>query len=353
VLFAEPAKGPYVFKPGGIPAKKSEYESNTSLLKFFECPVIYHDWYAKKFREPASKELVFGRAYHLTLENVLREKAISGLAMHPVAMSQRFEQWMLIEAHYGGDIDWKLDGPEQSFEAYLALGQTLVGMWREQYLPGLKPATKGKDILVEYGFWLPLEKCKRALMGKIDLITSDGLLVDHKTSSHVWKSITTSKFHKAHEYNGVQFFEEDLQLAIYIAAYEDKIKDWPKSCELHRAITSSSPEIERIVLDYSADEVQTMFDKVIKPAMREIDGMWSSTFPCRCGKHDKSVPATAARPLATAEGYAAGTTEGPVVATDSLLDKANRGARMVRDEPPARPASPPSVDWITGEEIPF
>ena len=332
-----PTRGPFVIKPGGEPAKKSEYESNTSLQKFLECPVLYHDWYARKFREPASKELVFGRVYHGTLEDALVEKMVNRVNIHPAALQERWHQRWLMELHFTGqDWEWKAEAEaHQSPEDWFKMGSDLVQLWRQDYLPALKPKH------VEESFWLPLTGVKRAIYGKIDLITDDGLLIDHKTSSVVWKEYTTAPWYRPREV--------DLQMCIYHAAYESLVKDWPKSCELHRAITSGI-EIERIKLDYSGEEVQKMFDTVIKPAIREIDDMWiAGTFECRCKKHTK-VPATAARPLADAEGYAAGTTEGPVPTTPRrVMTPKEKYDEAVQNFVDNRTPPPP----VNVDEVPF
>lgn len=332
-----PTRGPFVFKPSGEPAKKSEYESVTSLQKFRRCPVIYHEHYAHKFREPISKELIFGRAYHGTVEDALVEKMFNGLNMHPDALQQRWHQRWLMELFLTREeFEWK-GMPGESPEDFFNIGSALVADWREKYLPALKP------LKTEGSFWLPLRGVKRALYGKFDLITVDGMLVDHKTSSHTWEQLTNSRWFDQSEI--------DLQMCIYHAAYEVLVKDWPKSCELHRAVTKAPFEVERIALNYTPEEVQKMFDKTIKPAIKEIESMWESgVFPCRCGKH-KDTPATAPRPLVLDGGAAAGTTEGPVEMSDSLIDKVNRGIKKVKENPSFnRTPLPPVEDF---EELPF
>lgn len=300
----------------------------------------YHDWYARKMRDPISKELVFGRAYHGTLEDALVEKMWNGMNIHPDALQERWHMRWLLEMREGKDIEWK-GMPGESPEDFFNIGSGLVKYWRENYLPGLKPLDGG----VETSFWLPLRGVSRALYGKIDLITADGLLVDHKTSSHTWDYLQKSKYFNPQEI--------DLQMCIYHAAYEAKVKDWPRSCELHRAVTAMPLEVERIALNYTPEEVQHMFDKVIKPAIKEIDQMWAAgIFPCRCKKHTP-VAATAPRPVATvAEGYAAGTTGGPVTVEEAQTDDGLLNPQKVLRNPLDDRAPLPPVD-INIEEIPF
>jgi hypothetical protein len=302
--------------------------------------VEYHDHYAHKFREPISKELVFGRAYHSTLEDALVEKMFNNMNMHPEALQARWHMRWLMAMQEGETLEWK-GMPGESPEDFFNTGSALVAYWREHYLPSLTPRPQG----VETPFWLTLKGVERALIGKIDLITANGMLIDHKTSSHEWAQLTKSKWFDQREI--------DLQMCIYHAAYEALVKDWPQTCELHRAVTKTPYEVERIVLNYSPEEVQKMFDGTIKPAIKEIEAMWKAgEFPCRCKKH-KTTPATAPRPVAlAANGRAAGITEGPVEASDSLVDKVNRSAKKVREKPSFDRASLPPVD-IDPEDIPF
>jgi hypothetical protein len=196
---------------------------------------------------------------------------------------------------------------------------------------------KPKD--VETDFWITLTGCKRALYGKLDLVTEDELLIDHKTSSKTWKQVQSSRYHKPGEL--------DMQMSIYHGGYQNKYKTWPKACELHRAVLSV-PEIERIDVTYTIDEVQKQFDTKIKPTIQKIETAWESgTFSCTCGNH-KDTPATAARPLMI-NGAAAGTTD-VTPPEETLIDKINKKSKKVREQ---QTMQHPPLDLTVLDEVPF
>jgi hypothetical protein len=262
--------GARVYTPGGKPAKKSEYESFTSLSKWFDCPVSYFKHYSERVREPVSKELIFGRAWHGTVEDALVEKMWHGRNMAVNELQNRWHQRWLLELFLARDeMTWKGD---QSPEDYFKLGLKLIETWRADYLPGLDPAG------VEKSFWIEMTGLKRALYGKIDLMTVDGHLIDHKTSSRTYAELV--------KIGRVNPRDIDLQLAIYLGGYQSLTKSWPKTVELHRAVLSNPPVIERVIDTYTPEDVQLIFDTQIKPAIAEIERAWKlKSFVCICGKH--------------------------------------------------------------------
>jgi hypothetical protein len=266
--------GAHIYTPEGRPAKKSEYESFTSLSKWFDCPVTYYTHYSTRIREPISKELLFGRAWHGTVEDALVEKMWHGRNMAVNELQNRWHQRWLLELFLArGDMTWKGD---QSPEDFFKLGLQLIETWRADYLPGLSPAG------VEKSFWIELTGCKRALYGKIDLMTTDGALIDHKTSSRSYADLI--------RIGRVNPRDVDLQLAGYLGGYQTLTKSWPVRVELQRAVLSNPPKMETIPLFYTPEQVQMIFDTEIRPAIMEIEEAWKlKSFVCICEKHKRPV----------------------------------------------------------------
>jgi hypothetical protein len=267
-------KSSHIFTPGGKRAHKSDFESFTSLSLWFECPIAYYERYTTRKKEPVSKELIFGRAWHGTLEDALLEKMWHSRDMAAKELQDRWHQRWLFELFMArDDMTWKGD---QSPEDFFKLGLTLIDTWRTDYLPGLHPAE------VEKSFWIELSGLKRALYGKIDLMTTDKALVDHKTSSRSYSDLIS-----IHRVNPK---ETDLQLAIYLGGYQTLTKSWPKTVELQRAVLSNPPKLETVGFIYTPDQVQLIFDTQIKPAVAEIEHAWKTkSFACICGKHKRPV----------------------------------------------------------------
>lgn len=321
-----------IFKPGGGPAKKAEYESYTSISKFIECPTLYHDHYSRKYREPISKELLFGRAWHALCEDALVEKLWHDRNMDITELLDRWHQRWLIELFLArDDFVWKGD---QSPEDYFKTGKLLATTWHRDYLPKIYPE------VVEGSFWITLSGVSRAIYGKIDVLTKDGLMIDHKTSSKSWEELK--------KFGRVDADELDLQMSIYHGGYQVMKKGWPRRVLLHRAVLSDNPFIEVVDLTYTQEQVQKKFDTHIKPTIQAIDDAWKSgVFPCMCGNH-KNVKATAPRPVMNLEtGLLVGGVDGE--------EKPTASSALVADKAlPAPPAQHiPVVSQKDLDDIPF
>src|SRR5712664_3673663 len=122
------------FRPGSVLWRWGD-QSYTSLSKFLECPVIYHKFYSDKLREPISKELLFGRAWHGMCEDALIEKLWHNRNMPLAEVLDRWHQRWLLELFLAReDYIWK---GEQSPEDYFKAGVVCATMWQRDYLPAL------------------------------------------------------------------------------------------------------------------------------------------------------------------------------------------------------------------------
>lgn len=267
-----------IIKPGGAFAKKSEYESYTSLSLYRECPVLYYDHYTKHKKEPVSKELIFGRAWHGLCEDALREKEWHGRDMSLRELLGRWHYRWIYELESARDaMEWEgAQSPEDFFKA----GRKLVVTWRAMWLPRYNP------LAIEEPFFIKVTGCKRAITGKLDLITSDGFVIDHKTSGYTWRELIK---------NGrVNPKERDLQMSIYHAAYSDLQGRMPRGVMLHRAIIGRNT-VEEVDLTYTLDQVQADIDTIVRPTIKAIEESYETgSFKCTCKKHkDVAVNASA------------------------------------------------------------
>ncbi len=261
-----------IIKPGGGFAKKSEYESYTSLSLFRECPVAYYDHYAKHKKEPMSKELVFGRAWHGLCEDALREKEWHTRDMSLRELLGRWHYRWIYELEAARDrMEW--DGAA-SPEDFYKNGRRLVNTWRTTYLPRYEP------LAIEEPFFIKVTGAKRAIMGKLDLITTDGYVIDHKTSSRTWREQKLA---------GYVPQGRDLQMSIYHAAYSEMQGKMPRGVFLHRAIVGTA-RIEEVDLTYTLEEVQSDIDQIVRPNIKKIEECYETgSFKCTCGKHKDVV----------------------------------------------------------------
>jgi len=181
------------------------YLSYSQLSLYLECPLKYRFRYIDEIKsEGISSAMAFGKAIHEALAQFYRE-AMDGVPFSLSGFLNAFaEAWE--DECARGDVVYK-EG--ETFESFLALGQTLLRLFASERLPIMRV------IAVEVPFEFNLENPETGeefpipIKGIIDLIEEDdnGTLwvVDHKTAARAFSE---------------QQLNADLQLMIYAAAVE-------------------------------------------------------------------------------------------------------------------------------------
>ena len=159
--------------------------SHSSIKTFNQC--------ARKFllknqlpRQPTSPAFLIGRAFHKTIETMIRNKEDVGLEESKRNLNQYWEtSWesSLGEAEQKEGIDWECTSPEQN----KGVG-TLMLMVPEiiEALCKLRPQTDEAGIYLERRVELRVPGVPIPVIGYIDMKDDMGTLVEFKTAGRAW-----------------------------------------------------------------------------------------------------------------------------------------------------------------------
>ena len=157
--------------------------SNISL--FLDCAAAWKMKYLDKMPTKSGPALVFGSAWHNTIESYLTEpKPLADI--WPGAWAKQMES-------EGAKVDWGFDTPETHFNVGLTWstakkvasdGPDYASM--ESFLDGIKPLMRDGKPVIERKIELRVPGVPVPVIGYIDITTADGVPGDFKTSSKSW-----------------------------------------------------------------------------------------------------------------------------------------------------------------------
>lgn len=166
-----------------------DHLSYSSISAYQMCPRSWFYRYVEKTPVKTSTALVFGSAFHDAIEDYVRQRAIGTHAEDkapekPLAACWEQAWSAQIERNGADNIDWGEDTPEALSNQGLAM---LSAEEVIQTLNGLAPLVDD-DIHIEDRITLTVPGVPIPIIGYIDIITSDGVPGDFKTSSRKWYS---------------------------------------------------------------------------------------------------------------------------------------------------------------------
>jgi hypothetical protein len=153
-----------------------EHLSYSSISSFLTCPRAWKLRYLDKVQTPTAPELVFGSAFHDTIEAVLAGRAAEGdiLSTWQAAWQKRTE---------GAAVDWGTDTPEFfNNEGVRMLSAEPIRKAIRELACGVDsegPKIERKVVLSVPGVPIPI-------VGYIDAIDPNGTPMDLKTSARSW-----------------------------------------------------------------------------------------------------------------------------------------------------------------------
>ena len=155
-----------------------DHLSYSSISTWLLCPRSWAFKYRGKIQIPTSAALVFGSAFHNTVEEYLRVRNEQTEAKLTDLWPQ---SWTAQLERNTGDIDWGSDTQEHFFnEGLRILGTDDI----IDTVKNLQVKTEGIERFVE----LSVPGVPIPIIGYIDLIADDDVPIDLKTSSQAWSS---------------------------------------------------------------------------------------------------------------------------------------------------------------------
>lgn len=151
-----------------------DHLSYSSITAYLDCPENWRRKYIAKEPTKSSPALVFGSAFHGTLERLVTQPEGDVLSMW-------HEEWN--KALDRQEIFWGIETPEEIFNDG-------VRMWSDAALLAevkkIKPKQDEKGWMVERKVSLSVPGVPVPVIGFIDVILADGTPADFKTSSKSW-----------------------------------------------------------------------------------------------------------------------------------------------------------------------
>ncbi len=148
--------------------------SYSSITAYLDCPENWRRKYIAKEPTQSSPALVFGSAFHNTLEKLVVDPKIDPLSMWGEAWGKALE---------GQSIFWGTDTPEEIFNDGIRMfsNKELLDEVRK-----IKPGYDEGGALIERKVELRVPGVPVPVIGYIDVILEDGTPADFKTSSRSW-----------------------------------------------------------------------------------------------------------------------------------------------------------------------
>lgn len=164
-----------------------EHLSYSSISLFLDCPAAWRMKYLDKLPTRSGPALVFGSAWHNTIETFLTQAEYKPLPELWQAA------WISQMERDGASVDWGFETPESHFNQGYTWATApkiasdngdYAGM--ETFLKTIKPQVREGKPSIERKIELRVPGVPIPVIGYIDITTDDGVPGDFKTSSKSW-----------------------------------------------------------------------------------------------------------------------------------------------------------------------
>ena len=168
-----------------------EHLSYSSASSYAMCPNSWKMKYVNRLATSVSANLLFGKAFHSTVEHDVRSRCI-GTGMQDLA-GMWDKEWKK-EVAAAGNVDWGTKSETEYFDDGVRMfsNKDVMHAVRQLNAIMMHPLIVGSDRVsvpapsVELKFEFQIDKVGVPIIGYIDIIGADGVPVDLKTSSQSW-----------------------------------------------------------------------------------------------------------------------------------------------------------------------
>jgi len=151
--------------------KKVSYISASQFVQWVDCNLFYKYIYVDDLpvRNPGNVYTAYGSAFHKALEVNYRQKIKSKKDLKPKELLSVFN------TEYSKQLETAVIARWEKPEVLRLQGENAVYRYMEEVAPKYQP------IAVEKKFEITMKNYPITIYGIIDLITDDGIIIDHKT----------------------------------------------------------------------------------------------------------------------------------------------------------------------------
>lgn len=210
-----------------------EYLSYSSINTYLTCPENWRRKYIAKEPTKSTPALIFGSAFHGTIESyIVAKKPLTRLWSETWASKLESEK----------NVDWGAETPEQHHVEGLRI---LEDKGVIALLNSITPLVDSGGVFMERKFTLNVPGVPIPIIGYIDIVTADGVPGDFKTSSSAWSDSKA---------------KEELQPLVYLAALNQLGMRVPKLAFRHYVVTKTKkPQVQIIEHTHTWDEIFWLF----------------------------------------------------------------------------------------------
>lgn len=219
-----------------------EYLSYSSINLFLTCSEAWRRKYIEREPQPTTPALLFGSALHNTIEEYIANRA-DGTAQYSLPELFPYKWNAAIERE--PNCEWAADTPEQHFNEGIRL---LSNPELQQMVNRLTPLRDDKGLFMEREVYVNVPGVPVLIKGYIDLVTSDGVPGDFKTSAQSWS---------------VEKAKAELQPLFYLAALNQMGRTVPGLRFRHYVITKTKvPKVQIIESQHTWDSIFWLYGLV-------------------------------------------------------------------------------------------
>ena len=190
-----------------------KYISATQISMFLECPLKYQKMYSGDVeRIPPNLYIMFGTAIHHALETNYKQKISSRVDIPVETAISEFCTCFddEVKKNLGDRYDQKI------FKNLVLQGDLMIRKYWVEVAPTLQP------IAVEQKFEIQMKEYEKVIIfWYFDLVTEDGIVIDHKTTGET-----------THKQWSQKYVDRNHQLTIYDLAYRKIYKQEPKELRI-------------------------------------------------------------------------------------------------------------------------
>lgn len=239
---------------------KIEYLSYSSISSYLTCAEAWKRKYINKEPVKTTAALLFGSAYHSTIEERIKARA-ERQPVPEITQSWR-RHWQAKLEKDGASIDWEGEEPTTHEEDGI---RVVSSKDVQKMIDDIKPLIDEQGVYMERKITLTVPGVPVPVIGYIDIMTADGVPGDFKTASRMWSE------EKA---------QDEIQPLFYLAALQQAGHTVPQLAFRHYVVTKANkPRIQVFEKHRTWDEIFWLF-KLVKSAW---DGIEREVYPLNPG----------------------------------------------------------------------
>jgi hypothetical protein len=237
-----------------------DYLSYSSINLYLTCGEAWRRKYLLKEPQPSSIQLMFGSAFHGTVEEYISTRGQEEATYSP---EQLFPyKWRACVERDGYNVEWGADTPEQHENEGIRILSTPEV---QKLIDSITPLVDEQGVFIERKIELRVPGVPIPVIGYIDLMTADGVPGDFKTSATKW---TQDKA------------EAEIQPLFYLAALHQAGRTVPGLKFRHYVVTKTKqPAAQVLEHSHTWQEVFWLYDLI----KRAWDGISREVFPVQPG----------------------------------------------------------------------